>query len=246
MPKIKIMQVVPYKEGDKTKKEQVADMFDNISRKYDLLNHTLSLGIDILWRRKAIRLLKPFAPQTVLDIATGTGDFAVEAVKLKPKKIIGVDISEGMLEVGREKIAQKGLDDLIELNYGDAENLAFEDNKFDVLTVAFGVRNFENLKKGLSEMFRVTSEGGHVMIIEFSKPGKFPVKQLFNFYFNTILPKIGKLVSKDNAAYKYLPESVAAFPDGSAFLKILNEVGYKEAKCIPLTFGISSIYWARK
>lgn len=240
------MQVVPYKEGDKTKKEQVADMFDNISHKYDLLNHTLSLGIDILWRKKAIRLLKPFAPQTVLDIATGTGDFAVEAVKLKPNKIIGVDISEGMLEVGRKKVAKKGLASLIELNYGDAENLAFEDNKFDVLTVAFGVRNFENLKKGLSEMFRVTSEGGHVMIIEFSKPGKFPVKQLFNFYFNTILPKIGKLVSKDNAAYKYLPESVAAFPDGLAFLKILNEVGYKEAKCIPLTFGISSIYWARK
>ncbi len=240
------MQVVPYKEGDKTKKEQVADMFDNISRKYDLLNHTLSLGIDILWRRKAIRLLKPFAPQTVLDIATGTGDFAIEAVKLKPQKIIGVDISEGMLEVGREKMARKGLDNLIELNYGDAENLAFEDNKFDVLTVAFGVRNFENLKKGLGEMFRVTSEGGHVMIIEFSKPGKFPVKQLYNFYFNTILPKIGKLVSKDNAAYQYLPESVAAFPDGAAFLKILNEVGYKEAKCIPLTFGISSIYWARK
>ena len=240
------MQVVPYKEGDKTKKEQVADMFNNISRKYDLLNHTLSLGIDILWRRNAIRLLKPFAPQTVLDIATGTGDFAVEAVKLKPKKIIGVDISEGMLEVGREKMAKKGLENLIELNYGDAENLAFEDNKFDVLTVAFGVRNFENLKKGLGEMFRVTSEGGHVMIIEFSKPGKFPVKQLYNFYFNTILPKIGKLVSKDNAAYQYLPESVAAFPDGSAFLKILNEVGYKEAKCIPLTFGISSIYWARK
>ena len=240
------MQVVPYKEGDKTKKEQVADMFNNISRKYDLLNHTLSLGIDILWRRKAIRLLKPFAPQTVLDIATGTGDFAVEAVKLKPKKIIGVDISEGMLEVGREKMAKKGLENLIELNYGDAENLVFEDNKFDVLTVAFGVRNFENLKKGLGEMFRVTSEGGHVMIIEFSKPGKFPVKQLYNFYFNTILPKIGKLVSKDNAAYQYLPESVAAFPDGAAFLKILNEVGYKEAKCIPLTFGISSIYWARK
>jgi demethylmenaquinone methyltransferase/2-methoxy-6-polyprenyl-1,4-benzoquinol methylase len=240
------MQVVPYKEGEKTKKEQVADMFNNISHRYDLLNHTLSLGIDILWRKKAIRLLKPFSPQTVLDVATGTGDFAVEAVKLKPKKIIGVDISEGMLEVGREKMAQKGLENLIELNYGDAENLAFEDNKFDAITVAFGVRNFENLKKGLSEMFRVTSEGGHVMIIEFSKPGKFPVKQLYNFYFNTILPKIGKLVSKDNAAYQYLPESVAAFPDGSAFLKILNEIGYKEAKCIPLTFGISSIYWARK
>ena len=240
------MQVFPYKEGDKTKKEQVADMFDNISPRYDLLNHTLSLGIDILWRKKAIRILKPFAPQFVLDIATGTGDFALEAVKLKPKKIIGVDISEGMLEVGRKKMAKRGLENLIELNYGDAENLAFEDNKFDALTVAFGVRNFENLKKGLSEMFRVTSEGGHVMIIEFSKPGNFPVKQLYNFYFNTILPKIGKLVSKDNAAYQYLPESVAAFPDGTAFLKILNEVGYKEAKCIPLTFGISSIYWARK
>jgi len=240
------MQVVPYKEGDKTKKEQVADMFNNISPRYDLLNHTLSLGIDILWRKKAIRILKPYAPQFVLDIATGTGDFAVEAVKLKPKKIIGVDISEGMLEVGKKKMAQKGLSDLIELSYGDAENLSFEDNKFDAITVAFGVRNFENLKKGLSEMFRVTSEGGHVMIIEFSKPAKFPVKQLYNFYFNSILPKIGKMVSKDNAAYQYLPESVAAFPDGQAFLKILNEVGYKEAKCIPLTFGISSIYWARK
>jgi demethylmenaquinone methyltransferase / 2-methoxy-6-polyprenyl-1,4-benzoquinol methylase len=240
------MQVVPYKEGDKTKKEQVAHMFDNISQRYDLLNHTLSLGIDILWRKKAIKLLKPYSPQSMLDIATGTGDFAVEAAKLKPNKIVGVDISEGMLVVGREKINQKGLTDLIELNYGDSENLGFEDNKFDAVTVAFGVRNFENLKKGLSEMFRVTKEGGHVVIIEFSKPGKFPVKQLYNFYFNTILPKIGKLVSKDNAAYQYLPESVAAFPDGTTFLEILNEVGYNEAKCIPLTFGISSIYWARK
>jgi demethylmenaquinone methyltransferase / 2-methoxy-6-polyprenyl-1,4-benzoquinol methylase len=240
------MQVVPYKEEGKTKKEQVADMFDNISPRYDFLNHTLSLGIDILWRKKAVRLLKPFAPKTVLDIATGTGDFAVEAVRLKPEKIVGVDISEGMLAVGRQKMIKKGLADLIELQYGDSENLNFEDNKFDVITVAFGVRNFENLKKGLQEMFRVTSEGGHVMIIEFSRPEKFPVKQLYNFYFNTILPKIGKLVSKDNAAYQYLPESVAAFPDGLAFLEILNEVGYKEAKCIPLTFGISSIYWARK
>ena len=240
------MQVVPYKEGDKTKKEQVADMFDNISHKYDLLNHTLSMGIDILWRKKAIRLLKPFNPQTVLDMATGTGDFALEAVRLKPKEIIGLDISEGMLSIGRDKVAKKGLANLIELKYGDAESIAYEDNKFDAITVAFGVRNFENLKKGLSEMYRVNSVGGHVMIIEFSKPGKFPVKQLYNFYFNTVLPKIGKIVSKDNAAYQYLPESVAAFPDGAEFLKILNEVGYKEAKCIPLTFGISSIYWARK
>ena len=205
------MQVVPYKEGEKTKKGQVADMFDNISHRYDLLNHTLSLGIDILWRKKAIKLLKPFTPQSVLDIATGTGDFAIEAVKLKPREIIGVDISEGMLEVGRKKIAKKSLTNIIELKYGDAESIAFEDNKFDAITVAFGVRNFENLKKGLSEMFRVTN-----------------------------------VVSKDNAAYQYLPESVAAFPDGVEFLKILNEVGYKEAKCIPLTFGISSIYWARK
>lgn len=240
------MQVVPYKEDDKSKKEQVSNMFDNISPRYDFLNHTLSLGIDILWRKKAIRLLQPFAPKTVLDIATGTGDFAVEAIRLKPDRIVGVDISEGMLAVGRDKIQEKGLSNLIELQYGDSENLAFEDNIFDVITVAFGVRNFETLKKGLGEMFRVTREGGHVMIIEFSKPKKFPVKQLYNFYFKAILPKIGKLVSKDNAAYQYLPESVAAFPDGQAFIDILNEVGYKEAKCIPLTFGISSIYWARK
>jgi len=240
------MQVVPYKEEDKTKKEQVADMFNNISPRYDFLNHTLSLGIDILWRKKAVRMLKPFAPKTILDIATGTGDFAVESVKLKPDSIVGVDISEGMLEVGKQKMVKKGLDGLIKLEVGDSENLRFEDNKFDAVTVAFGVRNFENLKKGLSEMFRVTNTNGHVMIIEFSKPAKFPVKQLYNFYFNAILPKIGKLVSKDNAAYQYLPESVAAFPDGQAFLYILNEVGYKDAKCIPLTFGISSIYWARK
>jgi demethylmenaquinone methyltransferase/2-methoxy-6-polyprenyl-1,4-benzoquinol methylase len=240
------MQVVPYKEEDKSKKEQVAEMFNNISPKYDLLNHTLSLGIDILWRKKAVRLLKPFAPKSILDIATGTGDFAVESARMSPDEIVGVDISEGMLEVGREKMVKKNLDKLITMEVGDSENLRFEDNKFDVVTVAFGVRNFENLKKGLSEMFRVTTPGGHVMIIEFSKPGRFPVKQLYNFYFRAILPKIGKLVSKDNAAYQYLPDSVAAFPDGKAFLDILNEVGYKEAKCIPLTFGISSIYWARK
>ncbi len=240
------MQVVPYKKEDKSKKEQVATMFNNISHRYDFLNHTLSMGIDILWRRKAIRLLKPFKPETVLDIATGTGDFALEAVKLNPKKIVGVDISEGMLTVGRQKIARKGLVDLIELAYGDSENLTFADNKFDVITVGFGVRNFENLRQGLREMYRVTRVGGHVMIIEFSRPAKFPVKQLYNFYFKTILPKIGRLVSRDNAAYAYLPESVAAFPDGENFIQILRETGYKEAKWIPLTFGISSIYWARK
>ena len=240
------MEVLPYSEDKKSKKEQVASMFDNISQSYDLLNHTLSFGIDILWRRKAIRMLKPFSPKTILDVATGTGDFALEALHLKPSKIVGIDISDGMLEVGRKKIDKRGLTEIIELQQGGAENLAFEDNIFDVLTVAFGVRNFENLEKGLSEMYRVTRDGGHLMIIEFSKPTKFPVKQLYNFYFNSILPKIGKIVSKDNAAYQYLPESVAAFPSGQSFLEILSNVGYKDIKCIPLTFGISSIYWARK
>lgn len=240
------MQVVPYKENDKSKKEQVADMFNNISSKYDLLNHTLSMGIDILWRKRAVRILKPFKPKQILDLATGTGDFAVELARLKPEKIYGVDISKGMLEVGQVKMAKKGIADLVVMEVGDSENLRFEDNKFDAITVGFGVRNYENLKKGLVEMHRVTRPGGHVMIIEFSKPTKFPVKQLYNFYFKGILPKIGKLISKDNAAYQYLPDSVDAFPFGTAFLDILNEVGYKEAKCIPLTFGISSIYWARK
>ena len=240
------MQVLPYKEDNKSKKEQVAKMFNNISKRYDFLNHTLSLGIDILWRKRAIRLLKPYGPKKILDIATGTGDFAIEAMSLKPDEITGVDISEGMLNVGRKKIAKKNLDQAITLELGDSENLRFEDNNFDAVIVAFGVRNFETLKKGLQEMFRVTKPGGHVVIIEFSKPQQFPVKQLYNFYFKAILPKVGKFVSKDNAAYEYLPESVAAFPDGDKFLSILNNVGYKQTKWIPLTTGISSIYWASK
>jgi demethylmenaquinone methyltransferase/2-methoxy-6-polyprenyl-1,4-benzoquinol methylase len=240
------MQVVPYKKENKSKKEQVATMFNNISGKYDLLNHTLSLGIDILWRKKAIKLLAPYKPQLILDIATGTADFAIEANSLKPEQIIGVDISEGMLEVGKRKITKKKLEEVIQLELGDSENLRFEDNIFDAVIVAFGVRNYEHLEKGLSEMFRVTKPGGHVMIIEFSKPRRFPVKQLYNFYFKSILPNIGKYVSKDDAAYTYLPESVEAFPDGKDFLSILTNVGYKETKWIPLTIGISSIYWARK
>ena len=221
-------------------------MFNNISGKYDLLNHTLSLGIDILWRKKAIKLLAPYKPQRILDIATGTADFAIEAMSLKPEQVIGVDISEGMLEVGKQKISKKQLQEVIQLELGDSENLRFEDNIFDAVIVAFGVRNYEHLEKGLSEMFRVTKPGGHVMIIEFSKPQRFPVKQLYNFYFKSILPNIGKYVSKDDAAYTYLPESVEAFPDGKDFLSILKKVGYKETKWIPLTLGISSIYWARK
>ncbi len=240
------MTVIPYKEQSGGKKEQVATMFNNISKKYDFLNHFLSLGIDIIWRKKSIKLLKELQPKIILDIATGTGDFAIEALSLKPKKIIGIDISEGMLAVGKEKIKTKGLDNIISLQLGDSENLSFSDNYFDAYTVGFGVRNFENLEKGLAEMLRVLKPNGRAVILEFSKPKVFPVKQLYHFYFNNILPTIGKLVSKDNAAYTYLPESVNAFPEGDDFVKILNKLGYKNVKAIPLMFGISSIYTATK
>ncbi|MBI2279301.1 MAG: bifunctional demethylmenaquinone methyltransferase/2-methoxy-6-polyprenyl-1,4-benzoquinol methylase UbiE [Bacteroidetes bacterium] len=240
------MTVIPYKEQTSGKKEQVATMFNNISKKYDFLNHFLSLGIDILWRKKAIKLLKELQPKIILDIATGTGDFAIEALSLKPTKIIGIDISEGMLAVGKEKIKSKGLDNVIELQLGDSENLLFDDNYFDAYTVGFGVRNFEHLEKGLAEMLRVLKPNGRAVILEFSKPKTFPVKQLYNFYFNHILPTIGKLVSKDNAAYTYLPESVNAFPEGDEFVNILNKLGYKNVQAIPLMFGISSIYTATK
>lgn len=240
------MAVVPYKEEQKGKKEQVAEMFNNISKRYDLLNHVLSLGIDILWRKKAIKMLKPENPQLILDVATGTGDFAIEALALKPKKIIGVDISAGMLDMGKKKITKMGLDDKIELQMGDSEKLLFEDNKFDAVIVSFGVRNFENLEAGLSDMYRVLKPGGTTVIVEFSKPEAFPFKQGYNFYFKSILPLIGRLVSKDNSAYTYLPESVQQFPYGDEFLNILKKVGFKDAKCKPLTFGISSIYTAKK
>lgn len=240
------MTVIPYKEQTSGKKEQVATMFNNISKKYDFLNHFLSLGIDILWRKKAIKLLKELQPKIILDIATGTGDFAIEALSLNPTKIIGIDISEGMLAVGKEKIKSKGLDNVIELQLGDSENLSFDDNYFDAYTVGFGVRNFEHLEKGLAEMLRVLKPNGRAVILEFSKPKAFPVKQLYNFYFNHILPTIGNLISKDNAAYTYLPESVNAFPEGDEFVNILNKVGYKNVQAIPLMFGISSIYTATK
>jgi demethylmenaquinone methyltransferase / 2-methoxy-6-polyprenyl-1,4-benzoquinol methylase len=240
------MAVVPYKEEQKGKKEQVAEMFNNISKRYDLLNHVLSLGIDILWRKKAIKMLKPENPQLILDVATGTGDFAIEALVLKPHKVIGVDISEGMLEMGKKKISKLGLENKIELQMGDSEKLLFEDNKFDAVIVSFGVRNFEDLEAGLSDMHRVLKPGGTTVIVEFSKPEAFPFKQGYNFYFKSILPLIGKIVSKDNSAYTYLPESVQQFPYGNEFLDILKKVGFKEAKCKPLTFGISSIYIAKK
>lgn len=235
--------VTPYNSTQATKKEQVADMFNNISGTYDFLNHFMSLGIDIIWRKKAINELKGDHPQHVLDVATGTGDFAFEALKmLKPQKITGVDISEGMLEVAKQKITQRGLSTQFEVRKGDSENLPFETNTFDAVTVAYGVRNFENLEAGLAEMFRVLKPGAKAVILEFSKPKIFPIKQLYNFYFHYITPTIGKLFSKDSRAYSYLPESVAAFPDGKNFTTLMDKVGYKNTKQRALAFGICSIY----
>ncbi len=240
------MEVLPYKGTKAGKKEQVAAMFDNISNRYDFLNHFLSLGIDIIWRRRAIKNLKRHNPGLILDVATGTGDFAIESLKLSPQKVTGIDISNGMLDVGRKKILEMGHKDQIELIEGDSENIPFEDNIFDAVIVAFGVRNFENLDTGLSEMYRVLRKGGMVVILEFSKPHTFPFKQLYNFYFRAILPLIGKFVSKDNTAYTYLPESVKAFPDGDTFTEILKNIGFNDTKCDALTFGISSIYTGQK
>jgi demethylmenaquinone methyltransferase / 2-methoxy-6-polyprenyl-1,4-benzoquinol methylase len=240
------MTVVPYKENGATKKEQVATMFDRISGRYDFLNHALSLGIDIGWRKKAIKVLEPLHPKKILDVATGTGDFALQALSLNPEKITGIDISEGMLEVGRKKMIERKVDHLIELQKADSEKLPFAGDSFDAVTVAFGVRNFEDLEKGLSEMLRVLKPGGKAVILEFSKPSKAPYRQLYNFYFNHILPKIGRWISSDKAAYSYLPESVEAFPDGQKFIDILARLGYKETSCRPLTFGISTLYVGRK
>ena len=238
-------KITPYKNKE-NKKVQVAKMFDNIAARYDFLNHFLSLGIDILWRKRAIREIEKISPKTILDIATGTGDLAVEASVLKPTKIIGVDISEGMLDIGRKKMKANGLDSTIELQFGDSENLPFEDNSFDAITAGFGVRNFEDLPKGLSEMCRVMNKGGKIAILEPAEPTTFPFKQLYNLYFTRFLPFVGKLVSKDNAAYTYLPESVAAFPSGQAFLKELEIAGFRHPQHIKLTFGIAALYIATK
>lgn len=235
--------VTPYKNENATKKEQVATMFNNISKTYDFLNHFLSLGIDIIWRKKAIAELKNDNPQNILDVATGTGDFAFESLKiLNPLKIVGVDISQGMLDIASEKIQKRGLSDKFEVRLGDSEKLLFDDNEFDAVTVAYGVRNFENLEKGLSDMLRVLKPGGKAVILEFSKPKVFPVKQLYSFYFHYVTPSIGKIFSKDNSAYKYLPESVEAFPDGKDFIALMERVGYRNTKNRPLAFGICSIY----
>ncbi|TKC61396.1 bifunctional demethylmenaquinone methyltransferase/2-methoxy-6-polyprenyl-1,4-benzoquinol methylase UbiE [Pedobacter hiemivivus] len=235
--------ITPYQSQEATKKEQVATMFNNISGTYDFLNHFLSLGIDILWRKKAIKELKSIKPRVMLDVATGTGDFAFEAISiLKPEKIIGVDISEGMLDVARKKITERNLQHIFSVQMGDSEGLHFPDNHFDAITVAFGVRNYQNLEKGLADMFRVLKPEGKIVILEFSKPRSFPIKQAYNFYSQQVLPFFGKVFSKDSRAYTYLPESVAAFPDGADFIKLMDKVGFKKSKDIRLTFGISAIY----
>lgn len=239
-------QIKPYSQTE-DKKGQVSRMFNRIAPYYDFLNRLLSLGIDVSWRRKAIALLQGSHPRLILDVATGTADVALETARqLQPEKIIGVDISIEMLEIGRTKVRKKGLDTIIELQEGDSENLPFADNTFDAITVAFGVRNFENLEKGLVEMGRVLREGGQLIVLEFSRPVYFPFKQIFNSYFKYILPTIGRFTSKDPKAYKYLYESVQAFPDGERFLEILRKTGYKPKRCIPLTLGICSIYSAEK
>jgi demethylmenaquinone methyltransferase/2-methoxy-6-polyprenyl-1,4-benzoquinol methylase len=239
-------EVKPY-NAQGGKKEQVSTMFDNIAKYYDFLNRLLSLGVDTIWRKQAINLLKADKPAFVLDVATGTADLALEVHRvLKPRQIIGVDISREMLAVGREKIAKRKLTDIITLEQGDSENLRFESNTFDAITVAFGVRNFENLEKGLAEMQRVLKPNGKLIVLEFSRPTLFPFKQLFNFYFKNILPLIGKMTSKDPKAYRYLYESVQAFPDGKKFEALLQKTGYQSTQSIALTLGICSIYVGKK
>ncbi|MCK5787500.1 MAG: bifunctional demethylmenaquinone methyltransferase/2-methoxy-6-polyprenyl-1,4-benzoquinol methylase UbiE [Chlamydiia bacterium] len=238
--------VKPYKESDLGKKEQVAEMFDNISPKYDFLNHFLSMGIDIQWRKKVVSIIEKSGAKNILDIATGTGDLAIAMSKINPEKITGLDLSEGMLKIGIEKIKEKNLSSLIEMIQGDSEDLPFSDNTFDAITVSFGVRNFENLSKGLSEIYRVLKPGGTFVILEFSQPQKAPMKQLYGFYSKYILPTMGKIISSDSSAYTYLPESVEAFPYGKELLAILKNTGFINETAKELTFGISTIYHSNK
>jgi len=228
------------------KKEAVRTMFDNIAGKYDFLNHFLSAGIDKLWRKKVVNLIVKEKPTTVLDVATGTADLAIELSRKSKAAITGIDISQGMLDIGRVKLKKMQLDKQIVLQQADSENIPFHDNHFDVAMVAFGVRNFENLSVGLAEMLRVTKQGGIIVVLEFSKPKKFPVKQLYQFYFKNILPGLGRLISKDNKAYTYLPDSVGQFPDGRQFLDELERAGFEHVNQQRLTFGIATIYSGRK
>lgn len=221
-------------------------MFNNIAHRYDFLNHFLSLGIDFHWRKRLINRITLQKPETILDVATGTGDLAIAAAKLNPNQITGVDIADDMLAIGRKKISEKKLDNLITLVTGDSENLQFADSGFDVTMAAFGVRNFENLEKGLSEMYRVLKKEGKIYILEFSKPTMFPVKQLYFFYFKFILPFLGRLISGDKSAYSYLPASVSEFPDGEKFVQVMQQVGFRETSVQTLTLGIVSIYEGKK
>ena len=239
-------KVTPYGDGD-SKKGQVTKMFDKIAPYYDYLNRFLSLGIDVLWRKKLIGMLKKNNPKRILDVATGTADLAIEAAQnIKPDYVIGMDISKEMLRVGDKKLLKKSLQNLITLEIGDSEQLKYEDGQFDAVTSAFGVRNFENLKAGLKEMYRVLEKGGNMYILEFSRPKTFPIKQIFNGYFKYLLPVIGKIKSKDPKAYQYLYESVQVFPDYDIFTEILKEIGFEKASYKPLSFGICTIYSARK
>ena len=239
--------IVPYKDSDLSKKNQVADMFDSIAHRYDFLNRFLSAGIDVTWRKKAIGYLKELKPQKVLDVATGTADVALMTEKmLHPSSIIGIDISDGMLEIGRQKIKKKSLEAIIQLYNGDSANIAYADNCFDAVTVAFGVRNFQQLEKGLSEILRVLRPGGKLVVLEFSRPKKFLIKGFYNFYMKSISPNIAKIFSKNKTAYAYLDESIQKFPEGKNFTDILQNVGYKNIVNKPLSLGICSIYCGTK
>lgn len=240
------MNIKPYKDSELGKKEQVAKMFDAISENYDGLNRVISLGIDVSWRKKVVQLVGENSPKQILDIATGTGDLALMMASLNPDKIVGLDISAGMLDVGRQKIAKANLANTIEMIVGDSENMPFENDTFDAITVSFGVRNFENLNKGLTEINRVLKPNGKLVILETSNPTKFPFKQGYKIYTSLILPVIGKIFSKDKIAYSYLSESANSFPFGKAFNNILEKNRFKNVKNIPVTFGVASIYIASK
>lgn len=239
-------KVTPYKDSDLGKKEQVTQMFDNISKNYDGLNRVISFGIDIKWRKKVVSILSKKKPQSILDIATGTGDLAINMTQTGASRIIGLDISPGMLEVGKTKITTKNLDSIIEMIVGDSEDLPFEDNSFDAVTVAFGVRNFETLEKGLSEIYRVLKPTGSFVVLETSVPTKTPYKQGYYFYTKYILPLIGRIFSKDRSAYAYLSESASVFPHGENFNNILRKIGFIDVVNKPQTFGVASIYVASK
>jgi demethylmenaquinone methyltransferase/2-methoxy-6-polyprenyl-1,4-benzoquinol methylase len=238
--------VTPYHDKNSGKKEQVEKMFNNIASRYDLMNTVLSAGIHKRWRKKAVKLLAERKPKQILDLATGTGDFAIAAMKLEPERIVGADISEGMMAIGREKIKKLHLQDKITFQKGDSENLPFADDSFDAITVGFGVRNFEDLLKGLQNMNRVLKPGGIAVVLEFSKVKAFPFRQLFHFYFRFITPLLGRLFTRDKAAYTYLPESVSVFPDGKDFEKIMQQAGFKDTRTRTLSFGIASIYTGTK